>query len=82
MKPTQARIADLWCRLMHTAPMWPSHGRYECRTCGRHHRVCWEQPPPAEPRVLAMPFETHAQNAFGNSNLVEPTFGNSGHGGS
>ena len=44
MKPAQARIADLWCRLMHTEPMWPSHGYYECRTCGRRHRVCWEQP--------------------------------------
>jgi hypothetical protein len=44
MKPTQAKIANLWCRLMHAEPMWPSHGQYECRTCGRRHRVCWEQP--------------------------------------
>ena len=44
MKPAQAKIADLWCRLMHTAPMWPSHGQYECRTCGRRHPVCWEAP--------------------------------------
>jgi hypothetical protein len=55
MKPTQRRIADLWCRLMHTEPMWPSHGQYECRTCGRRHRVCWEQPPPAESRVTREP---------------------------
>ena len=27
MKPAQARIAKLWCRLMHTAHMWPSHGQ-------------------------------------------------------
>jgi hypothetical protein len=27
MKPPQARIADLWCKLMHTEPMWPSHVR-------------------------------------------------------
>jgi hypothetical protein len=32
MKLAQAKIADLWCRLMHTAPMWPAHGQYECRT--------------------------------------------------
>lgn len=51
MKPPQARIADLWCRLMHTEPMWPSHGQYECRTCGRRHRVCWEDPSPAAARA-------------------------------
>jgi hypothetical protein len=51
MKPTQARIADLWCKLMHSEPMWPSHGQYECRTCGRRHRVCWEQPLPVRPRA-------------------------------
>jgi hypothetical protein len=41
MKPTKTRIRDLWCRLMHTEPMWPSHGQYECRTCGRRHRARW-----------------------------------------
>jgi hypothetical protein len=85
MKPNQERIADLWCRLMHTALVWPSHGQYECRPCGRRHRVCWEQRPPAEPCVMAMSFETRAQNAFGNStfgnnNVVDPMFGNSGQG--
>ena len=64
MKPTQSRIADLWCRLMHTEPMWPSHGQYECRTCGRRHRVCWEQPLPAAPRVMVLPRETQVQNAL------------------
>jgi len=44
MKPTQTRIADLWCKLMHKDPMWPSHGHYECRSCGRLHQVCWEGP--------------------------------------
>lgn len=43
MKPNRERIADLWCRFMHTEPMWPSHGWYECRKCGRRHRVCWEE---------------------------------------
>jgi len=47
MKPTQDRIANFWCKLMHAEPMWPSHGQYECRTCGQRHRVCWEQPEPA-----------------------------------
>ena len=28
-----------WCNLMHNAPMWPIHDRYERLTCGRHHTV-------------------------------------------
>jgi hypothetical protein len=41
MRPAGTRIADLWCRLMHDEAMWPTHGQYECRTCGRRYRVCW-----------------------------------------
>jgi hypothetical protein len=33
--------ATLWCGLMHDAPMWPIHGQYECRTCGRLYFVPW-----------------------------------------
>jgi hypothetical protein len=47
MKATQARIADLWCSLMHGEPMWPAHGQYECRTCGRRYPVCWQEQSPA-----------------------------------
>ena len=54
MKPTQTRIADRWCKLMHKNPMWPSHGQYECRTCGRRHQVCWEHA-----TVLANQAQTH-----------------------
>lgn len=35
------RVGFWWCNLMHNAPMWPIHGQYECRTCGRHHNVPW-----------------------------------------
>jgi len=59
MKPTQARIGALWCRLMHTQPMWPMHGQYECRTCGRRHRVRWEVTSPAPPRVVALACEAN-----------------------
>jgi hypothetical protein len=61
MMPARARIADAWCRLMHAEPMWPTHGQYECRTCGRRHRVCWEQPSPAEPRTITLPCEAGAK---------------------
>ena len=42
MKSSNVRFGTLWCRLMHTAPMWPMLGNYECRKCGRRHLVCWE----------------------------------------
>ena len=64
MKPTQARIADLWCRLMHTEPMWPAHGHYECRRCGRRHRVCWEEPLPAALRMMVLPDEPRAESTL------------------
>jgi len=35
-------LAEIWCRTMHGSPMWPSHGHYECRTCGREYPVAWE----------------------------------------
>jgi len=64
MKPPQGRLAHLWCRLMHTEPMWPSHGQYECRTCGRRHPVRWEQPAPGAPRLLVVPRDAQAQNGL------------------
>ena len=64
MKLAQARIADFWCKLMHSEPMWPSHGQYECRTCGRRHRVCWGPPSPATPRGFSEPHEARAQSAL------------------
>jgi acetone carboxylase gamma subunit len=35
------RIRELWCDWAHAEPMWPIHGQYECRTCGRRHDVEW-----------------------------------------
>ena len=31
------KIGTLWCDLMHDSPMWPIHGQYQCRTCGRQY---------------------------------------------
>jgi outer membrane lipoprotein-sorting protein len=33
---TGESLGALWCGLMHESVMWPIHGQYECRTCGRH----------------------------------------------
>jgi hypothetical protein len=35
------RAGTFWCDLMHDSPMWPIHGQYECRTCGRRYLVPW-----------------------------------------
>jgi hypothetical protein len=30
-----------WCGLMHSSPMWPIHGQYQCGECGRRYSVPW-----------------------------------------
>jgi hypothetical protein len=64
MKPTQTRIGTLWCRVMHAEPMWPAHGQYECRRCGRRHPVCWQEPSPATSRARVLPYETLPSGAL------------------
>lgn len=51
-----SRIGELWCTLMHPAPMWPSHGYYRCAVCLRTHPVPWE----AKARV-AVPHSMRAE---------------------
>jgi hypothetical protein len=41
-KASRRYIAELWCKMWHQSPMWPSHGHYQCRTCGREYPVPWE----------------------------------------
>jgi len=53
-----ARVAYLWCKWMHDEPMWPSHGQYECRKCGRLHPVSWQQPLPVPTHTPVLPCET------------------------
>jgi len=36
------KIGTLWCELMHSSPMWPIHGQYECGVCGRRYPVPWD----------------------------------------
>ena len=33
----QSSMGTLWCSLAHESVMWPLHGHYECRTCGRRY---------------------------------------------
>jgi hypothetical protein len=45
------KFGALWCDMMHDSPMWPIHGQYECRTCGRRYTVPWEDTRPTVARV-------------------------------
>jgi hypothetical protein len=40
----RSNLGTAWCTLMHDAVMWPVHGAYECRTCGRHYPAFRETP--------------------------------------
>jgi hypothetical protein len=50
----QDTLGLLWCSLVHRAPMWPIHGHYQCRRCGRLHRVEWADAKPSR-RVNRIP---------------------------
>jgi len=41
------RIAEMWCKSMHSSAMWPIHGKYICPECLREYPVAWEEFPPA-----------------------------------
>lgn len=38
------RIGTIWCSLAHESPMWPIHGHYQCRRCGRRYPAFAEAP--------------------------------------
>jgi hypothetical protein len=37
MKRSTWDLGTIWCGLMHDSVMWPIHGQYQCRTCGRSY---------------------------------------------
>ncbi len=52
------RIAELWCAVMHPAPMWPCGGYYRCPKCLRKRPVPWEQE-----ACVPVPQSSHARLA-------------------
>lgn len=52
-------LSELWCDWMHDSPMWPIHGRYQCRVCGRIYRVLWTESSQS-PNNTALPAWEHA----------------------
>src|SRR5438445_6304958 len=51
------KFGTLWCDFMHDSPMWPIHGEYECRVCGRRYPVPWagDRLLPASSKLAAEP---------------------------
>jgi tetratricopeptide (TPR) repeat protein len=41
LAPLVEKLGRAWCVLMHDSSLWPIHGRYECRACGREYPVPW-----------------------------------------
>ena len=51
-------LGALWCRTLHSNPMWPVNGVYQCRTCYRKYPVAWEQQPQLPPDPQPAPART------------------------
>jgi hypothetical protein len=47
-------LGELWCKLTHDSVMWPAHGQYRCRRCGRHYAVPWAESGSPVPTVRQM----------------------------
>jgi hypothetical protein len=40
----RSNVGTIWCSLAHESVLWPIHGQYECRTCGRHYTAFENMP--------------------------------------
>ena len=67
-KQLLSRMGDLWCSLTHDSVLWPVHGQYECRNCGRRYPAFQEGPlsrraafKPAVSLLLLLAFATSAR---------------------
>ncbi|HEY2013837.1 MAG TPA: hypothetical protein VGH38_10075 [Bryobacteraceae bacterium] len=68
-RPAAAKMGALWCDWMHDSPMWPIHGQYECRSCGRRYQVPW-----AQERVLQAPASKTAAMPLGIPQVRVPSY--------
>lgn len=63
------KIGTLWCSLMHDSPMWPIHGHYECRICGRKYPVPWSDTTLAGAQPARQPARQPAVPRWGSAVL-------------
>jgi hypothetical protein len=68
------RLGSFWCRHAHSAVMWPIHGRYQCRICGRQFPVPFDTR--AEASSLREP-QTQSAKAIWGSHIVRRLAGTS-----
>jgi len=66
------RLADLWCRLIHPAPMWPVHGYYRCSACRRQYPVPWEGRPLAVGMEAGTPLLRSQVRQMTGERIVRP----------
>ena len=52
----RGKIGTNWCTMTHNSVLWPVHGQYECRTCGRRFAAFAQ--PQHRPRSLGPLRET------------------------
>lgn len=45
LRELQSNMGRLWCAVMHESVMWPVHGEYQCRACGRRYPAFIDAPP-------------------------------------
>jgi hypothetical protein len=73
LRGLRSKVGTVWCNLTHESLMWPVHGHYKCRTCGRRYPAFAEPPvanwttraalKPAVPLALVMALATFAHSA-------------------
>jgi len=79
-RQVRSKMGMVWCTLAHDSVMWPVHGHYECRECGRLYPAFAEEPAaksairaalqPALPFVLALVLATFAHPALAAESLA------------
>jgi hypothetical protein len=69
LNQAQTKLGDFWCRLTHDSPMWPLHGHYECRTCGRRYPAFTETLKRIAPLTLAVALSALAPAAHAADGL-------------
>jgi hypothetical protein len=47
------KIGTVWCRLRHESLMWPVHGYYRCRSCGRRYPA-FPEAPAVDPNITSL----------------------------
>jgi hypothetical protein len=56
----QSSVGVLWCSLAHESVMWPIHGHYECRSCGRRYDAFAAVPAAGRTSSSPLPVAAHS----------------------